>query len=33
MDHWAFNAEAAAFFGSLGFEGFNIRMRKQLPDA
>ena len=33
MDHWTFNAEAAAFFASLGFESFNIRMRKQLRDA
>lgn len=30
MDHWTFNEDAAAFFGSLGFESFNIRMRKQL---
>jgi ribosomal protein S18 acetylase RimI-like enzyme len=33
MDHWTFNSEAAAFFGSLGFESFNVRMRKQLPDG
>ena len=33
MDHWTFNTEAAAFFGSLGFESFNIRMRKQLGDV
>lgn len=32
MDHWTFNADAAAFFGSLGFESFNIRMRRQVPD-
>jgi diamine N-acetyltransferase len=31
MDHWTFNTAAAAFFGSLGFESFNIRMRKLLP--
>jgi ribosomal protein S18 acetylase RimI-like enzyme len=31
MDHWAFNEDAAAFFGSLGFQSFNIRMRKDLP--
>lgn len=30
MDHWTFNEEAAAFFASLGFESFNIRMRKDL---
>ncbi len=30
MDHWTFNTDAAAFFGSLGFEGFNVRMRKRL---
>jgi hypothetical protein len=31
MDHWTFNEDAAAFFGSLGFENYNIRMRKDLP--
>ena len=31
MDHWAFNEDAAAFFRSLGFENYNIRMRKDLP--
>lgn len=31
MDHWTFNTDAAAFFESLGFESFNIRMRKLLP--
>lgn len=30
MDHWTFNEDAAAFFGNLGFESFNIRMRKDL---
>ena len=30
MDHWTFNVDAAAFFGSLGFESFNVRMRKSL---
>ena len=33
MDHWTFNEDAALFFGSLGFESFNIRMRKRLPDG
>jgi ribosomal protein S18 acetylase RimI-like enzyme len=32
MDHWTFNHDAAAFFGSLGFESFNVRMRKDLRD-
>lgn len=31
MDHWTFNVDAAAFFGSLGFERFNVRMRKEVP--
>lgn len=33
MDHWTFNSEAAAFFGTLGFESFNIRMRKHLQET
>jgi ribosomal protein S18 acetylase RimI-like enzyme len=30
LDHWTFNKDAQAFFGSMGYEVFNVRMRKTL---
>lgn len=30
LDHWAFNEAAHTFFASLGFEPYNIRMRRRL---
>lgn len=30
LDHWSFNSEASAFFSSLGFESYNVRMRRSL---
>ena len=31
LDHWAFNRDAAEFFGRHGYVDFNVRMRKRLP--
>ncbi|WP_158004022.1 GNAT family N-acetyltransferase [Methylobacterium indicum] len=33
VDTWSFNANAQAFFQRLGFEPFNIAMRKVLPGS
>jgi diamine N-acetyltransferase len=33
LDHWAFNEEAQAFFASMGYEVFNVRMRKSLGEG
>jgi ribosomal protein S18 acetylase RimI-like enzyme len=33
LDHWIFNKDAQAFFGSMGYEAFNVRMRKNLGKA
>lgn len=30
VDHWTFNESAEAFFESLGFEPYNVRMRRDL---
>jgi ribosomal protein S18 acetylase RimI-like enzyme len=30
LDHWSFNETAAAFFSRLGYEAFNVRMRRSL---
>jgi ribosomal protein S18 acetylase RimI-like enzyme len=30
LDHWSFNEGASRFFQALGFEVFNVRMRREL---
>ncbi len=30
LDHWAFNETAQRFFASLGFQPYNVRMRREL---
>jgi ribosomal protein S18 acetylase RimI-like enzyme len=33
LDHWSFNEHAQAFFASMGYEVFNVRMRKTLGEG
>jgi hypothetical protein len=33
VDHWAFNARAAAFFGACGFSPMKIVMRQGLEEG
>jgi len=30
LDHWSFNEDASGFFRALGFEPYNVRMRREL---
>lgn len=30
LDHWSFNEEAETFFRGLGFEPYNVRMRRSV---